>query len=280
MTVFYINRVWKEFSHVLRTSRLDARGVTDREPDMADQPTLIQSVQRALRLIDTVGASSTTLSAKQLARRTALTLPTAYHLLQTLVHEGYLQKRDGGYVLGDKLVGLHAGGFRHGARDEVHRLLQILRDRVQGGVYLSVFQEGEIVLTEILDPPSTHSVDLWPGVQQYGHATAFGQCILANLAPQDRVDFLHRRSLADLTPHTLTDRTVLADRLRVVGHFACDREEFRLGTACIAFPVRTPTLVGAVALSERAWRYDALLASSEHLRATAAAISRAWMIGE
>ncbi|WP_159045551.1 helix-turn-helix domain-containing protein, partial [Streptomyces puniciscabiei] len=51
--------------------------------------TLIGSVQRAMRLLETVATHVYGAPAKQLARETGLALPTAYHLLRTLVHEGY-----------------------------------------------------------------------------------------------------------------------------------------------------------------------------------------------
>ncbi|MEV8154761.1 helix-turn-helix domain-containing protein, partial [Streptomyces fradiae] len=58
-------------------------------------PTLIGSVQRALRLLEAVGAHADGAPAKQLARETGLPLATAYHLLRTLTHEGYLVQRLG-----------------------------------------------------------------------------------------------------------------------------------------------------------------------------------------
>ena len=64
-------------------------------------PTLITSVQRAFRLMEAVGAHEGGAPAKQLARETGLPLATAYHLLRTLVHDGYIRKLDdGGFVLG------------------------------------------------------------------------------------------------------------------------------------------------------------------------------------
>jgi hypothetical protein len=55
------------------------------EARMIGEATLIVSVQRALNLLDAVGADRP-LPAKTLARRTGLPLPTAYHLVRTLVH--------------------------------------------------------------------------------------------------------------------------------------------------------------------------------------------------
>ena len=85
---------------------------------MADGPTLITSVQRALRLVEAVGASDRPVPAKALAPATGEHLSTTYHLLRTLVFEGYLRRIDGGYALGDRVVALarHAPGhtLHHG----------------------------------------------------------------------------------------------------------------------------------------------------------------------
>jgi Transcriptional regulator len=62
---------------------------------------LVQSVSRALRILETLGDSPGGLSAKQVAHRCVLPLPTTYHLLRTLCYERYLVHRpEGTYVLG------------------------------------------------------------------------------------------------------------------------------------------------------------------------------------
>lgn len=66
------------------------------------EKTLVRSLQRGLQIINVV-AEEGPLQAKQIARSMTLSLPTAYHLLRTLVHDSYLARLDdGGYVLGDR----------------------------------------------------------------------------------------------------------------------------------------------------------------------------------
>ena len=67
----------------------------------ASTATLIGSVQRAVRLLETVAGHDYGAPAKQLARETGLALPTTYHLLRTLVHEGYLRRDKGLFFLGE-----------------------------------------------------------------------------------------------------------------------------------------------------------------------------------
>ncbi|MFD3676394.1 MULTISPECIES: helix-turn-helix domain-containing protein [Streptomyces] len=65
-------------------------------------PTLIGSVQRALRLVEAMYAENGA-TAKRLARVTGIPLPTVYHLLRTLSHEGYVRHEGGSFRLADDL---------------------------------------------------------------------------------------------------------------------------------------------------------------------------------
>ena len=63
---------------------------------------LVRSLQRGLHIVNVVAAEGP-LHAKRIARSVTLPLPTTYHLLRTLVHDGYLVRLDdGAYVLGDR----------------------------------------------------------------------------------------------------------------------------------------------------------------------------------
>ncbi|MFD3546645.1 helix-turn-helix domain-containing protein [Streptomyces sp. NPDC058655] len=68
----------------------------------ASTPTLIGSVQRALRLVEAMYAEGGA-TAKRLARVTGIPLPTVYHLLRTLSHEGYVKREGGAFRLADDL---------------------------------------------------------------------------------------------------------------------------------------------------------------------------------
>ncbi len=236
---------------------------------MAETPTLIGSVQRALHLLDAVGASARPATAKALARELDLALPTAYHLLRTLVYEGYLRKLEEGYVLGERIESLKQGNSVQAVVRRARPILRALRDRLHGAAYLSLYQDGEISLLDVVDGPATPRADLWVGVHESGHATAFGKCILAGMDPGSRNDYLSRHPLADLTPHTITDARALERWL--AGQRDCfdDREEYRLGTACLAAPIRAPGLLGAVAVSVPARRYPSMATASPAVRRSA-----------
>ncbi|GAB3216564.1 helix-turn-helix domain-containing protein [Mycolicibacterium hippocampi] len=68
---------------------------------VSSEKTLVRSLQRGLQIINVVAAEGP-IHAKLVARTVKLPLPTAYHLLRTLVHDDYLVRLDdGSYVLGE-----------------------------------------------------------------------------------------------------------------------------------------------------------------------------------
>lgn len=250
---------------------------------MSGAPTLIGSVQRALHLLDVVGSSGRPLTAKALARATGAKLATTYHLLATLVHEGYLVRVEGVYLLGDHVTALSSRLEPERLRARVRPILSGLHDTLGAAAYLVLYREGELELVDVVDSPGALRVDLWVNLTESGHATALGKAVLSALDDEGRRDYLSRHTLADLTPFTLTDRRALlrglsrvdtespADRLVV------DLQEYSLGIACLATPVRLVepiggAAVGALAVSvaapdlERARsRFGNLTKAAEHL---------------
>jgi IclR family acetate operon transcriptional repressor len=217
-----------------------------------DGPTLITSVQRAFRLLEAVSAHQNGAPAKQLARETGLPLATAYHLLRTLVHDGYLRKLDdGGFVLGDKLQVMRSTGRGQALLSRVRPTLAALRDELTTAAYLTFYEEGEIRVAEIVDGPRAPRVDLWVGFEDAGHATALGKAVLRELDEEDRKDYLSRHHLADLTPRTITSRPELLRRLDTspVAPAVTDLEEYALGTVCVAVPVYSGDTLGSLGVS-------------------------------
>ncbi|MEU9877999.1 IclR family transcriptional regulator [Streptomyces phaeochromogenes] len=242
-----------------------------------DGPTLITSVQRAFRLLEAVSAHQNGAPAKQLARETGLPLATAYHLLRTLVHDGYLRKLDdGGFVLGDKLQMMQSTGRGQALLSRVRPTLAALRDELTTAAYLTFYEEGEIRVAEIVDGPRAPRVDLWVGFEDAGHATALGKAVLRELDEENRKDYLSRHHLADLTPRTITSRPELLRRLDTspVAPAVTDLEEYALGTVCVAVPVYSGDTLGSLGVSMPVDRLSRLQDIRERLIPTANRVTR------
>ncbi|MER5791164.1 IclR family transcriptional regulator [Streptomyces sp. NPDC001980] len=216
------------------------------------EPTLIMSVQRAFRLLEAVSVHENGAPAKQLARETGLPLATAYHLLRTMVHDGYLRKLgDGGFVLGDKLETLHTTGQSQALLSRVRPTLAALRDELGTATYLTFYEGGEISVAEIVDGPRTPRVDLWVGFEDAGHATALGKSVLRELDEESRREYLSRHDLADLTPRTITTLPELLRSLDAapLAPAVTDLEEYALGTVCVAVPIYRGDVLGSLGVS-------------------------------
>lgn len=215
-------------------------------------PTLIQSVQRALHLVEAVSARQGRARAKELARDLRLGLPTTYHLLRTLTHEGYLSKLDdGSYVVGPAFMRVATQDRMAGTVARARPVMQGLRDEWHSPVYLAAHVDGEITVVEIVDSAKSPSIDLWVGMNDSAHATALGKCILGSLEDEEREDYLARHPLHSLTRRTVTSRSALEGEIRASAGVARDHEEYALGVQCIAAPVITADFLGAVAVACR-----------------------------
>ncbi|TJZ49510.1 IclR family transcriptional regulator [Streptomyces piniterrae] len=242
-----------------------------------DGPTLIASVQRAFRLMEAVGAHEGGAPAKQLAREAGLPLATTYHLLRTLVHDGYLRKLDdGGFVIGEKLDLLHAGSRGQALLTRVRPVLTALRDELSAAAYLTFYEDGEIRVVEIIDGPRAPRADLWVGFEDAGHATALGKCVLRELDDDARNDYLSRHPLADLTPRTITARAELLRRLDEprAAPGVTDLEEYSLGTVCAAVPVFSGQTLGSLGVSLPSDRLAVLDQIRARLVPTASRVTR------
>jgi IclR family acetate operon transcriptional repressor len=244
---------------------------------VGERPTLIQSVQRALRIIEIVAAHGGRARAKEVARAAGLPLATTYHLLRTCTYEGWLQRLDdGSYVLGHRIDAVRAGGTAARGVAHARPALEWLRDALRGAVYLARYVDGEIVVAEIVDGPRTPRIDLWVGIHDAAHATALGKCILGQLPGPDRKDYLARHPL-----HGLTSRTVVEMRrleLPSPHDVAVDDGEYAVGVSCLAAALGGawgPAAVGVVTSG----RWVGSPVARQTLLAGAGRVSRALTLG-
>jgi IclR family transcriptional regulator, acetate operon repressor len=227
----------------------------------------VQSVDRALALVEVLAKSASGLPLTELTRRASLNISTAHHLLATLIKWGYVTRTSGRrYALGAR--GLHlAEAFLK--QVDLPRRAQPHAERISEEtgetVRLAVLQ-GDAVMT-LLTREGRHAVRVDAGTVGYAgaaHATALGKAMLAWLPEHESRRILAVRGMAAFTPSTITKPDVLIEELRLVrrsGH-AVDREEFQPGVICVGAAIRNHlgAVVGAISASA-----PTLRAQEEHL---------------
>lgn len=214
------------------------------------EPTLIGSVQRALRLVDIVANSPRPMPVKTLSAVTGLTTGTTYNLVRTLIHEGYLTSEPDGLVLGTRFPAFQSETDARGVfLARVRAALRTVTDEVGATAYLSRYHDGEMHLVDIVDAVRNPRIELWVGLDASAHATALGKQILADLSDDERLDYLSRHRLEELTPRTISDRRTLLTQLEHSPGFAVDQEEYAIGNTCVAVPVIAPNVMASLAIS-------------------------------
>ncbi|MET8631972.1 IclR family transcriptional regulator C-terminal domain-containing protein [Streptomyces sp. NPDC004680] len=246
-----------------------ASPVEERLPPGQPQSTLIGSVQRAMRLLEAVADREYGAPAKQLAREVGLALPTAYHLLRTLTHEGYLRREKGLFFLGDAAERLSSDAVQQKRRSVMDDALAQWRDSIGAPVYYAVYREGEIEVLGVADSPGTPAVAEWADFRETGHAHAIGQCLLSQLDEDARRDHIDRYPVRSITPYTVRDERILLRRLDRLGRMepVLERQEYALGTVCAAVPITAGATAATVAISLPAHQADRLLPAAYRLQA-------------
>ncbi|MFE6482269.1 IclR family transcriptional regulator [Streptomyces sp. NPDC057757] len=230
--------------------------------------TLIGSVQRAMRLLEAVAAREQGAPAKQLAREAGLALPTAYHLLRTLAHEGYLRREKGLFVLGEAAERLSSSGAQQKRRSTMNDALAQWRDSIGVPVYYATYRDGEIEVICVADSPASPAVEEWADFRETGHAHAIGQCLLSQLDEKARKDHLDRYPVQSITPYTVRDSESLRRRLERAGRLepVIERQEYALGTVCAAIPLTVGSSASTMAISLPSHQADRLLPAVRQLQ--------------
>jgi DNA-binding IclR family transcriptional regulator len=236
-------------------------------PGQSRTVTLIGSVQRAMRLLEAVGGHERGAPAKQLARETGLALPTAYHLLRTLVHEGYLRREKGLFHLGAAVARL-GGEVTQRHRGAITDTLTRWRDSIGAPVYYAVYCDGEIEVLGVAGNPGAPAVQERADLRETAHAHAIGQCLLSQLDDDARRDHLERHPVRPLTPYTVRDAPTLLRRLERVRRTepVIERQEYALGTVCAAIPITVGGTAASVAVSLPSHQVDRLLPAARWLQ--------------
>jgi DNA-binding IclR family transcriptional regulator len=222
----------------------------------------IQSVARALALLDEIAHSPAGRTAQELTRAVGLSRATTYHLLHTLTGAGYVARGpEHRYRLAIGVGPLVQAFERHVLPDDLLPMARALAARTGESAYVAARQGSELVL--LCSVPGHHQVAVANstlGPIDNGHARASGKLLLA-LAPEDaRERYLAAHPLTRVTRATVTSRDALLrefDRIRDAG-YASDAEEFHEGVCCLAAPLGRGGSSYALAISAPRERFEAL----------------------
>jgi DNA-binding IclR family transcriptional regulator len=216
----------------------------------------IQSVARALAILDGLAEARGELALNEIASRLGLAKSTAHGLISTLKEFGYIEQSSftAKYKLGLRLfeVGsVVALGWdvRTIAAPYIQKLLEEMRETV----HLVILDKYEVLYIDKRESSESLRIASQVGMRLPAHCTGVGKVLMAYLSPEERREIIVAKGLPRYTRNTLTDAASLEaefSRIREQG-YAVDNEEIMDSLKCVAAPIRDQggEVISAVSLS-------------------------------
>lgn len=203
----------------------------------------IQSVARAVAILEIISDNASGITARELSRQAGLNISTCHHIVSTLAMQGFVRiSQQHIYTPGIKLSELHWKYIQ--GTSMVQRVRHLLEDVVSvvgETAYLATWKDGKAVLLDAVDAPGGTSLsELQPGYFGAAHARASGKVLLAELSEEQLESYLRFNPLIARTPRTITSKEDLLAELaktRLLG-YGLDDEEYAQGLRCVAVPIR------------------------------------------
>jgi IclR family transcriptional regulator, acetate operon repressor len=207
-----------------------------------DKSGQVQSLTRALTLLEAIARSHGGLPLTELAQTVGLPPSTAHRLLTTLERERFVyfdavasiwQIGVEAFVVGNAFV--RTRDVHMMAKPHMHRLMEDSSETVN----LYVADEGEAVCIGQVECRQVMRAIARPGGRVKMHCSGAGKAILAWLAERDVGKVLERHGLPRATERTLATPKSLRADLEQVRHrgYAVDDEEHAVGLRCVAAPI-------------------------------------------
>ncbi len=220
----------------------------------------VQSVGRALTILQILADHGGELGVTDLGRRLGVHKATASRLVATLAEHGLVERNPltDKYRLGFGVVRLAAAKVaRIDLVQQARPVLEQLAERTGETVNLAILdEEWAVNIDQVTGARAVVSVS-WVGKRTPLHATSSGKVLLAH-APAEVRDRVLAGSLPRLTRRTIVDPVVLRRQLAdvIAQGYAFTVEELEVGLNAVAAPVRRAggEVVAAISVSGPAYR--------------------------
>ncbi len=207
---------------------------------MATRPNHINSVLKAVALIDALAQSPQERTLTALANETGQPVPTTHRLLMTLEHAGWLTRNSKGYLLSLRMAEIAGNVLTNlDVRTEALGPMQELTKATGETSYLGV-REGDLVMcVERLESMDMVRVMTWDvGKTNPLRVGGAGLALLAFLSDDEAARIIAATPVEAVYPHASSDEALLASFEEIRTHgYAVSSEEIIPGIASVGAPV-------------------------------------------
>lgn len=218
----------------------------------------IQSVQRAIDIINCFDGITAELSLNQISQKLNLNKSTVYGLLNTLHQNGFVcQNSEGKYLLGQALFSkaqLARGTNRSLFVDIARPYMETLSIRYQSSTNLFVIEDGlPIVLHRVLPANAACYVVHHISSQDPPYCTASGKITLACKTPEALDAYFAETELLPASSYTITSEPLLRANLEAIRRqgYSYEKEELAEGVSAVSTAIRDQNgaLYGTISVS-------------------------------
>jgi DNA-binding IclR family transcriptional regulator len=206
-----------------------------------DGPYRLQSLDRAVAVLEMLGESEEPLSLAEICRRMQLHKSTAHRSLMALERSTLLERtQDNRFRLGLKLYELGNRAVEQiDLRARSRPFLRRLSIQICGTVHLGVLQKTSVVYLDQVELNRRVRAIPRAGSSNPVYCTSMGKAMLAFLPPQATEGIIQRIHFVRFTEKTLSTREELMKSLERVRRrgYAIDDEEVEVGIRCIGAPI-------------------------------------------
>src|SRR6185437_7432893 len=167
----------------------------------------IQSVDRALYLLETIADAGGEATLTDLANRTGLNISTCHHLLATLIKRGFAAKVPGRrlYALGARILYLGHACLQVDLPRRAQPYLEAVNRATGETVHLAALQGDAVITLAVREARHAVRVDTGKiGKLEAPHATSVGKAIMAWL-PEDEIRRIVSHGMKRFTDKTITE---------------------------------------------------------------------------
>lgn len=202
---------------------------------------IIQSVAKAMRLLDLLAASERPMTLAEISAQTGWPKSTVHGLLSTMREFSTVaQDSDGRYMLGIRL-------FEYGCTlsnswtiiETAKPFIQHISYETGEAVFLSILDRGEVITLDRANNRTGLNTTAEVGCRLPIHCTSQGKLFLAYMPEHERKTILSRTVLAPYTPLTITTPEALQRELvkiRAQG-YAIENGEYKTGLRSVSAPI-------------------------------------------
>jgi DNA-binding IclR family transcriptional regulator len=235
---------------------LNTVGGPARPEGSPDERYLVPALTRGLSILSTLAGTDSNPTLSEVAASLGVTRSSAYRLLYTLGHLGFVEydARAKTYALGPQVLAL---GYGYLASRDIPPValphLERLRDRTGWSAHLGELHGREVVYLARVPTRRLVSSTVHIGTRLPAHATTMGRILLSGLS-DDEIRDLYQQDMAqplDLSPCSSVAallEQIAADR---ANGFVVQNSVYEAGVASAAAPIRDVTnrIVGAINIS-------------------------------